>query len=336
MSSIGVPRALYYYQYFPLLKVFFENLGTEVVLSAPTTKATLLAGCSRLVTDTCLPVKVFVGHCLSLLGKCDYILIPSIRCTRHKTYYCSKFLGLPDLVRAVIPECPNILNIHVDIEKGLKNVRKFVCQLHKYFNGEQRDLKEACSNALQALSEYRKLMLTEQLTPPQALERLAEVPQAHPKTKYQSGRKLRVSVIAHPYILYDDFINHHLVKYLHRAGCEVFVPEMLNHEEMGNAVVKAMGRIYWEYEDVLVGAADVYARDNIDGVVALTVFGCGPDSLMVDMARRRVQAKDIPFINMMLDEHVAEAGLITRLEAFLDMIQRKKEKDYASGCTSPR
>ena len=340
MSSVGVPRALYYYQYFPLLEAFFEHLGAEVVLSAPTTKATLLTGGSRLVTDTCLPVKVFIGHCLSLVEKCDYIFVPSIRCTRYKTYYCSKFLGLPDLVRAAVPECPTILNIHMDIDRGLKDMGRSIHRLRKYFNDKSGDdLKDACSDGLKALSNYRKLMLTEQLTPPQALKRVAGAPQAHPKFTCQSGRKLRVLVIAHPYILYDDFINHHLVNYLHRSGCEVSVPEMLAHEEMGNAVVNTMGRIYWEYEDVLVGAAEVYSRENrdkIDGVIALTVFGCGPDSLMVDIARRRIQAKNIPFINMMLDEHVAEAGLITRLEAFLDMIQRKREKDYASGCTSPR
>jgi len=336
MKQVGVPRALYYYQYFPMLKAFFEHFGVEVVLSAPTTKAPLLAGCSRVVPDTCLPVKVFVGHCLSLVGKCEYIFIPSIRCIRPKVYYCSKFLGLPDLVRAVIPECPTILNIHVDIDKGLKNVRKSIYRLRRYFNDEQRALEEACLNALQALSDYRMLMLTEKLTPPQALERLAEVPQAPLKTSYPSGKKLRISIIGHPYILYDDFINHHLVEYLYRSGCEVLVPEMLAHEEVEQAVVNTMGRIYWAYEDVLVGAAEVYLIDDIDGVVALTVFGCGPDSLMVDIVRRRVQAKNIPFINIMLDEHIAEAGLITRLEAFLDMIQRRKENSYASGCTSPR
>lgn len=331
-----MPRALYYYQYFPMLKAFFEHLDTEVVLSTPTTKATLLAGCHRIVPDTCLPIKVFVGHCLSLVGKCEYVFIPSIRCTRPKTYYCSKFLGLPDLVRAVIPECPTILDIHVDIDKGLKDVRRSIYRLRKYFPNEQRDLEVACLNALRALYDYRKLMLAEQLTPPQTLERLAGVPQVPLKTSCPSGEKVRVSIIGHPYVLYDDLINHHLVQYLYRAGCEVLVPEMLDHEEMEKAVVNTMGRIYWEYEDVLVGAAAVYLSDDIDGVIALTVFGCGPDSLMVDIVRRRVQAKNIPFINIMLDEHVAEAGLITRLEAFLDMIQRRKENSYASGRTSSR
>ena len=98
--NIGIPRALLYYQYFPMWKTFFKELGAEVVVSHPTTKAMVASGSSRVVADTCLPVKVFLGHVLSLIGKCDYIFIPAIRSVSRKIYNCSKFLGLPDMTRA--------------------------------------------------------------------------------------------------------------------------------------------------------------------------------------------------------------------------------------------
>ena len=118
MIRIGIPRALCYYQYYPMLKTFFEELGAEVVISPPTTQAVLSEGSSRVVAETCLPAKVFLGHVLSLVKDCDYVFIPAIRSVKRRTYNCSKLLGLPDMTKAVIPESPPILDIDIDLNKG--------------------------------------------------------------------------------------------------------------------------------------------------------------------------------------------------------------------------
>ncbi len=120
MIKVGIPRALFYYQYYPMWETFFEELGAEVVVSSPTTQTMLSAGSSRVVADTCLPVKVFLGHVLSLVEKCDYIFIPAIRSVQKKAYSCSKFLGLPDMTKAVIPELPSILDMDIDINKWMR------------------------------------------------------------------------------------------------------------------------------------------------------------------------------------------------------------------------
>ncbi len=118
MIRIGIPRALLYYQYYPMWKTFFEELGAEVVVSPPTTQAMLAEGAARVIADTCLPVKVFLGHVLFLVEKCDRIFIPAIRSVGNNIYNCSKFLGLPDMTRAVIPESPPILDIDIDTNQG--------------------------------------------------------------------------------------------------------------------------------------------------------------------------------------------------------------------------
>src|SRR4030042_1467696 len=121
MSNIGIPRALLYYQYYPMWQTFFEELVAEVVVSPPTTQAMLSSGSSRVVADTCLPVKVFCGHVLALIGNCDYIFIPAIRSVKRRVYNCSKFLGLPDMTKAVIPES-TILDVDFDINKGKRKL----------------------------------------------------------------------------------------------------------------------------------------------------------------------------------------------------------------------
>ncbi len=68
-------------------------------------------------------------------------------------------------------------------------------------------------------------------------------------------------------------------------------------------------------------------QSGADGVIGIMTFGCGPDSLMMDMVRRQAgKLGGTPFMCLTLEEHTAEAGMVTRLEAFTDMIYRRRKK----------
>jgi predicted nucleotide-binding protein (sugar kinase/HSP70/actin superfamily) len=85
------------------------------------------------------------------------------------------------------------------------------------------------------------------------------------------------------------------------------------------------GGAYWTYEDEVAGAGGYYLENRADGVIGIMAFGCGPDSLMMDMVRRySTKLGNIPFMALTLEEHTAEAGVVTRLEAFTDMVYRRK------------
>ena len=108
--------------------------------------------------------------------------------------------------------------------------------------------------------------------------------------------------------------------------------EMLTAEELESATVRLVGRAYWTYEEEVVGAGEHYLQNGIDGVIGIMTFGCGPDSLMMDMVERRAaRLKATPFMSLTVEEHTAEAGIVTRLEAFLDMIHRKKRRQAVCG-----
>lgn len=69
-------------------------------------------------------------------------------------------------------------------------------------------------------------------------------------------------------------------------------------------------------------------RKEVDGVIHVTAFACGPDA-MVDRlmeleAKKRGQ---IPFMSIMVDEHTGEAGIRTRIEAFVDMLRYRRAKN---------
>jgi len=324
MKRVGIPRALLYYQYYPMWRAFFESLGAEVVVSPPTTQAVLSAGSSRVVADTCLPVKVFCGHVLSLVHRCDYIFIPAVRSVRRRIYNCSKFLGLPDMTRAVIPEAPVVLDVDIDINLGKRALYQAIYRLGRPFTWNPLRIRRAALAAWQAYLRYRNLMSTYGLTPPQAMASITNNIEADPGSRVQTPA---VAVVGHPYLLYDEMINHRIIPRLVQAGYRVLTPEMLGAEAVESAISRIVGRPYWTYEEEVVGAGGHYLEGGVDGVIGVMAFGCGPDSLMMDMLRRRaVSQRSVPFMSLTLEEHTAETGIITRLEAFLDMIRRGKRK----------
>ena len=72
-------------------------------------------------------------------------------------------------------------------------------------------------------------------------------------------------------------------------------------------------------------AGHYFQDEKIDGIITLTAFGCGPDSLMIEDIRRKAKQFSKPILNLTIDEHTGEAGFITRIEAFIDLIKRRRQ-----------
>ena len=147
-------------------------------------------------------------------------------------------------------------------------------------------------------------------------------------TPLSKSKQTAIALVGHPYLLYDELINHRLVHRLEQAGYQVLAPEMLTTKQLETAITRLTGRPYWTYEEEVVGSGGHYLESGVEGVIGVIAFGCGPDSLMMDMVQRQaIKLGTTPFMSLTLEEHSAEAGVVTRLEAFLDMIQRKKRKE---------
>jgi predicted nucleotide-binding protein (sugar kinase/HSP70/actin superfamily) len=315
-------------------RAFFDELGAEVVVSPPTTKAMLAAGSAAVVAETCLPTKVFCGHVIQMASAVDFLFIPSIRSIELQVYNCSKFLGLPDLIRATVPDCPPVIDIELDVNKGAKRVNQEIGLLGRYFTRNPFKIKRAWAAALQAEQEYRAVM-TRGLTPPEAIANLlgekergeaAEGPVHQPLCDPEDA-DITVAVIGHPYNIYDRHVNHALVDRLRRLGVRVVAAETAPSGALDAGTARLVGRPYWTFEDEVVGAAGHYLYSEVDGVVCVVCFGCGPDSLMLDVIQRAAKARGtVPLVTLTIDEHTGEAGLVTRLEAFTDMVRRRRRQ----------
>ncbi|MBI2916405.1 MAG: hypothetical protein HYY01_00270 [Chloroflexi bacterium] len=322
--KLGVPRGLFYYQHYPLLRTFFGELGVETVVSPPTTREVMAAGCSRMVGETCLPVKVFSGHVLSLAGQCDAVLVPSIQSLEHKVYNCPKFIGLPDMVGARIPESPPVLDPEIDVDAGDRELYQAIYRLGRRFTWSPIRVKRAADAAMQAHQDYLHHMATEKLSAPQALHRMFPSREA---TRPEEGPPpaMTIALIGHPYVLYDEYISHQLAAKLRKVGARIVYPNMVAQDNLRSALLQVVERPYWTCEDEILGAGAYYLQQcEVSGVISVSPFGCGPDSLMLDLLGRYAKRTGKPYMQLVVDEHTAEAGLVTRLEAFLDTLSPRQ------------
>jgi predicted nucleotide-binding protein (sugar kinase/HSP70/actin superfamily) len=304
-------------------KAFFESLGVEVTTTGPTNKQVITNGVACVVAETCLPTKIFCGHVQELAGKVDYVFVPSIRSLEPNVYNCSKFLGLPDLVRNTVPGCPPVLDLEIDVNKGMKKVREEINNLGRNFTRDGKAIDRAWQAAQSADRNYHR-MLDSGLNPPQAIAHLTEeeLPAGVPRDRGD----VRVAVVGHPYNIYDGYINHNLLHRLSKMGAQVSTAEDAPGAALDAGTARLVGKPYWTYEDEVVGAAGHYLNGEADGVMVVVSFGCGPDSVMVDVVQRAAKRMaNVPLSVITLDEHTGEAGLLTRLEAFVDMLRRRRQ-----------
>jgi predicted nucleotide-binding protein (sugar kinase/HSP70/actin superfamily) len=322
--KVGIPRALLYYKYYPMWLTFLRELGADVVVSPPTTQTMIARGAARVVTDTCLPVKAFVGHVVSLVDECDFVFVPVLRSTAKKVLNCSRFLGLPDVTRAVIPEAPPILDIELDMNRSRNFLYRQIFRLGRHFTSNPLKIRNAARNAWQAHLKYHELMTTARLTYDNAIGILNDLPGTNGgNDEISEDEPVNIGLIGHPYVLNDTQINHMLLSRLQQQGVAYMTPEMLSGEQKKSGIRNIVDGEYWVSEEEVIGAGGCYIDGGVHGIIGAMAFGCGPDSLMMHLVERKARSLNIPFMCLTLEEHTAEAGIITRLEAFLDMIRRR-------------
>ncbi len=136
---------------------------------------------------------------------------------------------------------------------------------------------------------------------------------------------INVAIIAHGYNLYDERISMKIFDKLEKLDVKAYTAQNLSTEQMQKGLQALEQNLYWANEHEMSGAAGHYLQNSkIDGIITLTAFGCGPDSLMIERISRHIKYFKKPLLNLTVDEHTGEAGFITRLEAFVDMLYRKK------------
>ncbi len=85
--------------------------------------------------------------------------------------------------------------------------------------------------------------------------------------------------------------------------------------------------LFWYYSNQVVWTSLYFLyekRTMVDGFIHVTAFGCGPDAMVDKLIELEARDAKMPFLTITIDEHTGEAGMATRLEAFVDMLLKKK------------
>lgn len=321
-KKIGIPRALFYYEYYPLWKVFFKELGVEVVLSDNTTKKIMDNGAKSTVDQACLPVKLFHGHVLNIKDKVDYLFIPRLTSVSKNEYICPKFGGLPDMIRNTMKDIPEIIDTEINLRKSNKRILEAVLKVGKIFTQDVKHIKSAYKKAIESYYEFRK-KVKEGALPCDILEGKFNV------IRKSSKCKLNIALIGHSYNIYDRYSSMNVIEKLKNNDIDIITIDMIEDEIINNNIKALKKPMFWNYGRKAIGTAShLIERGDIDGIICLMAFGCGIDSFVCDLIERKIRKQsEIPFIVLNIDEHSGEAGMDTRLEAFIDMIRWRNENE---------
>ena len=316
---VGVPRGLLYFYYYPLWEKFFQALGVELILSTPTSRPVFNRGVVLASDETCLPVKVFFGHAESLKDKqADYIFLPRMVSMEKQTYLCPKLLGFPEVVTALVPGIPPILTANFNQRKNPKELDRALFDLGEQLGFSSWEIRQAIKLAREAQDEFERLLQDGQEFEMAIKGRAGE----HPA----DDSVLKIAVLGHAYLLYDAFTSLDIKGKLNKFGVKVVTPENVSPEVIESHLKTLPKQMFWSHSKKIYGAGLSFIHDpETHGLIHLSCFGCGPDSMIGDMVERACRQSGKPFMMLTLDEHTGEAGLVTRLEAYIDMLRRRVE-----------
>ena len=312
-QRIGVPRALLHHKRAALWNAYFSTLGIEVVISPPTNQAIIETGCSLSADETCLSVKVALGHMAWLAKRSETVLCPRYVSMKRGELECSKLWGMYDIARNSLPGI-ELVSYSVDGSRETHRRTRESGELYRL----ARRLGASPTRAVLATTKA----LNAQRHATSLRVRAQEAVRARPSDRP------RVLVAGHAYNLYDECIGLPIINELKAQGCEVVDSEGVDHALAARLAKQLSPSLYWTNNRQLLGAVEHW-RERVDGIVFLVTFPCGPDSLVTELAVRRI--KGVPIVTLIIDEHSGETGLRTRLESFVDILRMRRGDSVVDG-----
>ena len=298
--TIGIPKALLYYKYSELWTSFFEELGCEIIVSPNTSKKILEDGIKFSLDESCMAMKIYMGHVYYLIDKCDYILVPRLKCIKKHEKLCTNFSALYDLVNNIFDK--KLINYNVDVEHKEDELYAFVTM------------------GLSLGFSYRKIVSAYHIAKEKE-KMLKEREISKQKSIIASSNKIKILLAGHPYNLHDEFIGKQIENVLEKNDIEIIYSDKYDTKYLEQEVKKISPKNYWTYNKEIIGAISHY-QELVDGIILITSFPCGPDSLSNEMILRNVK---ISITNLIIDEANSDTGLLTRIESFIDILEERRK-----------
>jgi predicted CoA-substrate-specific enzyme activase len=309
-KTVGIPRALFAYGMFPMFNAFFKELGFNVLLSDPTHEETIRLGQQYSLDETCYPVKLITGHVAELVAKkVDYIFFPDLYSVDHPGSHTRQNYGCAYMQLAF-----KLMNQAMELEKrGIQLLtptiafslgREFMI---KSFQGLGEKLGKSPEQTARALQEGMR-----------AFHDFEARIGANGKKVIQELRpdEKGFVLISKIYGVADPVLNLGIPGKLMAMGYQGLpfydLPEGDISQEHPN--------MYWPFGQHILEPAQLMKEHPNLYAIFLTHHGCGPDSAFSHYFREAMAGK--PYLHIEVDEHSSGVGVITRVEAFVNSLNK--------------
>ncbi|MBN1127023.1 MAG: hypothetical protein JXA82_18620 [Sedimentisphaerales bacterium] len=320
-GTVGIPRALVSWQMLPLFATFFREIGYEVVLSGKTSKKVIRAGVEAVTAQPCFPVKVAYGHVAQLLDKgVDYLFIPTIPSMKPQfvnnkhNQLCPYVQSLAYQVRTAFADKlgkTRLIHAPLYLGEGEKVQYRCFARIGKQLGIGGRTVRQAMEHGFSRQRAFEMDILNK------GREILAAL---------KPAEKLFV-LISRPYNGCDAGMNLELPDKLAELGVRIVPMDMLDFKSARLTDERLHNHTYWQYGQKILRAAEIIRDDPRLYAIYLSNFSCGPDSFIQTFFKDLMASK--PALLLELDEHSADAGVITRLEAFLESLKHYHPQDHS-------
>ncbi|MEK6653412.1 MAG: acyl-CoA dehydratase activase-related protein, partial [Nitrospirota bacterium] len=283
------------------------ELGFDVEVSPKTNRQTVNLGLESILSETCFPVKVAYGHIKYLLNAgVDALFIPSFinlnteNESLERGFACPYTQTIPYVSKIAFKDI-KILRPVVNLKRGKKFMLNELAKTFKIFGIKKEKIKNAISAAENAQNEFNKDLKTKG----------AEV--------LSSTKDKTLVIVGRAYNSYDKGMNLDIPKKLADLNVLAIPMDFLPLNE--HNIDSEWPNMYWRAGQRILKTARVINENPNLYPVYIGNFACGPDSFILKYFKKELRGK--PFLHIEIDEHSADAGAITRCEAFLDSIQNK-------------
>lgn len=322
-KTVGVPFALMIHKFFPMANAFFTSLGFNVILTDPTSEETIRLSQQLAQGETCFPVKLIYGHMQQLIDqKVDYIFLPTIHTMKHEKSRVKHNYG-----------CVYMQTAAVSVAKALDIESKGIALLSPVFDLDFG--QEAMATAMLGLG---KILGIPKPLCAKALLSGAMAVRRHTAAVEKQGKALLATLkpedkvlvlITRNYGVSDPILNMGIPELLLERGYKVITLSHLPGHALD--ISGEYDNLYYPFgQHILSGAKLVAHHPNLYAVY-LTNHGCGPDTMLSHLFKQEMGDK--PYLQIEVDEHFSNVGVITRIEAFLNSLQHRPAqplpKDFA-------
>ncbi|GAH47723.1 unnamed protein product, partial [marine sediment metagenome] len=263
--EIGIPRCLGFYELFPFFYRFLTTLGFKPVLSESTNRKTIESGAELSVADTCLPIKVALGHIRNLLNKgVNQVFLPSIISMQPKDenfsrcFVCPYVQTIPYITRAIFGSKISVLSPNVYFDRGKDGVEESLIEFGKQFGKTPKQVRNAIKQATIHSQETR--------------EKITDLGQQ----VLANIQDLAFVVCSRPYNGYDLGLNLDIPKKIRDLGVQALPIDFIPMDYQ--ALKEDFYNMYWHYGQRILGAAETISKNKNLFAVYLSNFACGPDS----------------------------------------------------------